>query len=234
MKLKKIKLKTPDPEQQWAFYTQVLGFEGEHLAEAIQLRIGESILAFSSVEDESHPYYHFAFNIPYNQFQEALDWLKSRVEVLQNEEGSEIVDFVNWNAYAIYFFDPAGNIVEFIAREDVPVRSQDDFSAASVISISEIGIAVADVAGAYEQLKNASGVPVYKAGSATFCPAGNPEGLFIIVDESDKIWYPTEKPALSFPLEAEFEQGGECYTMLSGKGTVDIQFFKEEEWAVEK
>lgn len=222
MKLKSIRLRTSDLEEQWAFYTQVLGFQGRRLPNAIQCATGESVLAFSEADDGDKPYYHFAFNIPYDQLEKALAWLNGRVEVLKNEEGHEVVEFSNWNAYAIYFFDPAGNVVEFIAREDIPVRSRENFSAASVIAISEIGISVDNVSGVYEKIKRASAVPAYIAGSATFYPAGNPEGLFIIVDRSDKIWYPTDKPALSFPLEAEFEEDGASYTIASREGKVRI------------
>ncbi|MCG8327317.1 MAG: hypothetical protein MI974_06505 [Chitinophagales bacterium] len=229
MHLKNLHLRTHKPEELWTFYTQVLGFEGKHMDNgvAILYNIGSSHLIFSTATDGSQPYYHFAFNIPYNQYEEALNWLKERVEVLKDENGNELIEFTNWEAYAIYFFDPAGNILEFIARKDIPFHSDEPFSIQSVLSISEIGIPVNDVPKVYEEIKSVSKIPPYKTGNATFFPTGNAEGLFILVNQSEKIWYPTQKKALSFPLYVEFEQEGTYHTMLSGEGKVMIQQAKD-------
>ena len=32
---------------------------------------------------------------------------------------ADVVDYSHWNAHSIFFFDPAGNVVEYIARHDL-------------------------------------------------------------------------------------------------------------------
>ncbi len=69
----------------------------------------------------------FAFNIPENQFREAKAWLASRVEIAR-PNGSDEIFYDDWNAHAVYFPDPGGNLVEFIARHNLPDRSEREFN----------------------------------------------------------------------------------------------------------
>lgn len=46
-----------------------------------------------------------------------------------------------------YFPHPAGNILEFIAREDLPAKAGEDFRPEDILHISEIGLVVDDVPG---------------------------------------------------------------------------------------
>ena len=82
---------------------------------------------FSSKEVEGDSYYHFAFNIPANKFSEAKVWAKERVSLLV-EEGEDEANFVHLPAHALYFYDPAGNIVELISRQSVSEDSTETFS----------------------------------------------------------------------------------------------------------
>lgn len=43
-----------------------------------QIQVGTSILEFTNENVVGEPYYHFAFNISANQFQEAKAWLKGK------------------------------------------------------------------------------------------------------------------------------------------------------------
>ncbi len=57
------------------------------------------------------------------------------------ERGQDDVHFTGDMAKAIYFEDPAGNIVEFIAREETtPNASEEEFTIGHVSGISEIGL----------------------------------------------------------------------------------------------
>ncbi len=211
MLINQLQLYTTKLEEQHRFYTRVLGFELlEKETDSFLLKAGHSQLRF--IQSEERHYYHFAFNIPSFQCREALQWLKERVEVLKDEQGNEIVDFVNWNAEAIYFFDSSGNIVEFIARKNLELSCPEEFSSKSISGISEIGLPTMEVAATFNFLKHritkaSSGgetLQKYWGDFENFCAAGDELGLFILVNQAEKLWYPTQTPALPFPFKINF------------------------------
>jgi hypothetical protein len=71
--------------------------------------------------------YHFAFNIPENQIRSAKEWLMPRTVLLKDEQGNDYFQHSGWNSEAVYFKDPAGNILEFIARHDLSNAVDGDF-----------------------------------------------------------------------------------------------------------
>ena len=153
MEIKLLTLQTNKLEMMKEFYAQQLGFSicGEN-PNRFQIQIGTSILEFTNEKVAGEPYYHFAFNIPANQFQEAKEWLKGKTTLLL-EDGEEEAYFSFWPAHACYFEDPAGNIVELIARSNENLNSESTFSVNSILNISEIGLIVKDAPIVGEQLK---------------------------------------------------------------------------------
>ncbi len=125
------------------FYSEILGLSLiEDKNEYFKLAVGSSHLIFTSgVEGE--PFYHFAFNIPSNKFREAKAWVKSKVE-LNHEDGKDEAHFTHLPAKSLYFYDPAGNIVEFISRQSVIKYDVAPFSQHSIINLSEISLTVDD------------------------------------------------------------------------------------------
>jgi catechol-2,3-dioxygenase len=146
--------------------------------------------------------YHFAFNIPTNQITEAKNWLERKGIKLLNFDNQDIIPFPNWNAQAMYFLDTTGNIVEFIARQDLPPSSPAQFSAHSILSISEIGLPVPEIKPVFEQINQNFSLPMYSKISnlTSFCAAGSSEGLLIIVP-LNRAWFPTQTINGVFPLE---------------------------------
>jgi catechol-2,3-dioxygenase len=96
------------------FYEMRLGIERvERSGERLAIEIGATQLKFARTG--GRPFYHFALLAPGNRFAELLEWAKERVELLPERDRGEVVcDFSTWRAYACYFHDPAGNIVELI------------------------------------------------------------------------------------------------------------------------
>ncbi|HEX3455217.1 MAG TPA: VOC family protein, partial [Gaiellaceae bacterium] len=88
-----------------AFYRDVLGLplDGDAIV------VGETRLSFEP--DDGGAFYHFAFLVPGDRFDATLAWAQERVELL-----GEIFEAEAWDARAVYFHDPAGNIVELIAH----------------------------------------------------------------------------------------------------------------------
>ena len=86
----------------------------------ITITAGETKLIFEEAQADQNPFYHFAFNIPSNKFEEAYEWAKDKVKLLWLKDyDSFIADFKNWHAKSFYFKDPAGNILEMISRFDL-------------------------------------------------------------------------------------------------------------------
>lgn len=184
MRFREIQLTTADPTGLTAFYQDVIGLPpaGTHAVQAGATRIG-----FVAGEPAT---YHFAFNIPENRITEAAAWLRERVPLVPYQ-GEEIVDFRAWNAHSIYFFDPAGNIVELIARHRLPNATSAPFGPEHFLSVSEMGLPVPAVAPVVEALAEHPGVPLWSGNRENFAAVGDEEGLFIVVPEG-RVWLMTE------------------------------------------
>lgn len=203
MEIKLLRLQTNELEIMKEFYTQHLGFSicGERL-NAFQIQVGTSILEFTNENVVGEPYYHFAFNIPANQFREAKEWVKEKATLLL-EDGEDEADFSFWPAHACYFEDPAGNIVEFIARYNVSPNSESPFSVNNILNISEIGLIVQDVPKVGEQLEK---VHIFERDndsitndSLNFMQENN-NGVFILLTSIGRRWLFSAKKSKVFPM----------------------------------
>lgn len=204
MEIKLLTLQTNKIEVMKEFYTQQLGFSlCSENSNHFQMQVGKSILEFTNEEVVGDPYYHFAFNIPSNQFQEAKEWLKGRTTLLL-EDGEDEADFSFWPAHACYFEDPAGNIVELIARYKENPKSESSFSVNSILNISEIGLIVKDAPMVTGQLKeinifDSDNDPV--TNSSLHFMQDNNNGVFIILTSVDRRWLFSEKKSKIFPMK---------------------------------
>lgn len=204
MKLKNLTLQT-HLDNLLEFYTGVL--------ELVQVgpnavQVGSSTLNFEPAEPGTTPFYHFAFNVPQNQLQEAKAWAEVRVPLIPDAKGEVLFHSETWDAHQFYFYDPAGNILELIARHTLPNASNEPFSSHSLLEISEIGIACPNVPAAVARLQMRTGAPLYHTQTNdSFMPLGDEHGLFIVVRQG-RIWFPdTGKAAMIAPFEATLESG---------------------------
>ena len=142
MHLKNITIKTARLEELKKFYSSQLALPVQEVEKSVAaIQIGESLLRIEET-NTGQPFYHFAINIPANKIEKAREWLEEKkIELLWMEDyKGEIADFVSWHAKSVYFFDPAGNIVELIARFDLNNSSPEQFSSRQFLCISEIGL----------------------------------------------------------------------------------------------
>lgn len=204
MEIKLLTLQTKKLKMMKEFYTQQLGFSicGEN-QNGFQIQVGTSILEFTNEKVAGEPYYHFAFNIPANQFQEAKEWLKGKTTLLL-EDGEDEADFSFWPAHACYFEDPAGNIVELIARYNENPNSESPFLVNSILNISEIGLVVKDAPIVGEQFKeinifDSDNDPVTNS-SLNFMQEIN-NGVIILLTSIDRRWLFSEKKSEIFPMK---------------------------------
>lgn len=219
MRISGLQLQTSNLAAQYHFYHDILNMPvlAESPAE-LTLQAGSTRLTFAQAARGEEPHYHFAFNIPPQQFAAAKTWLAARTPLLADRNGLDEFAFDTWAARAVYFRDPAGNIVEFIARAELPPDSQEAFSAACLLCVSEIGLTTDDVPAMARMLEARLGIAVYRgSASDTFTALGDAHGLFIIVQRGRE-WYPdTGTPAGFVPITAVIAPHADATTvMLSG------------------
>jgi catechol-2,3-dioxygenase len=218
MKIVDLHLVTHNLAAQHAFYARVLGFPVRSTGQsAITFGAGDSRLTFAQIPPgmtrEWSGAYHVAFTIPTNQFAEAKAWLVQRVPLITDEAGTDAFFFSKWNAHALYFADPAGNVMELIARHTLPNATDRPFDVHNILTISEIGLATENVQETTEVLRATLGVtPHHIQGSETFTALGDDHGLLIVVDQK-RAWFPeTGKTAGPMPVTATVAQGsGQTY-----------------------
>ncbi|NOT03389.1 MAG: hypothetical protein HOP27_02195 [Anaerolineales bacterium] len=213
MKITRLELQTTDLKEQALFYGETLELDTRIIAgNQVLIRAGATELAFTQAGEGQHCQYHFAFNIPENQFEIAKKWLAMRAEILADKDGGTILHSKSWNSDSLYFKDVSGNILELIARYEL----QNTSAKFEILSISEIGLATDDVPLLVNMLNEKSGLLPYKNESSdTFTAVGDADGLFIVVKQG-RIWYPnTGVPAQLLPVRVH-AQVEETKMILSG------------------
>jgi catechol-2,3-dioxygenase len=207
MHIRHLRLNSPNIAAQKQFFQQVLGLAIiEESSQHITIEAGTSRLTFQ--QSDNHQPYHYAFDIPENQFEQARQWLSEKVPILANCDGLSEFHFVDWNAHALYFHDADGNVAEFIARHNLPTARMMPFTGNSIIRISEVGLVTPHVIETVSALKKQAGLKPWRGyGSETFTAVGNEEGLLIVVREG-RPWRPTQDIFSTIaPLEIEIEGG---------------------------
>lgn len=209
MQINRVELCTNDLRATIGFYSGILGLEITAQDDSnVSFNAGSSVLQFRHSEESCR--YHFAFNIPCNQLQEALTWLSQKVNVIEVSPGNKIADFSSWNAEAVYFYDNNGNILECIARHDLQNQSDQPFGPAALESISEIGLVVDDPESYAASLADQYGLPYFSKWKLApdFVVLGDDHGLLIIVKKG-RGWYPTQEPSVDCPLAVECNDQGQ-------------------------
>lgn len=191
------------PEKLLPFYREVLGLPVVESAEGrFTVQAGYSSLTFvyQDSEGKEAPYYHYAINIPENKLDEAKRWIEAKVE-LGTENGADISYSELWDSHSVYFLDPAGNILELIARHTMDNAVDRPFDPKrDLLGISEMGLPTKDVPRAVDELE-ALGLPTYKRRDPVFNPVGDEGGIFIVVSPGRR-WHFTDLTAACFPFQA--------------------------------
>ncbi len=171
---------------------------------------GATRLTFDrSQPEQGRPFYHFAFNIPENKILLAREWQLKRTRIIQPPKHlrdssfpGDIVAFRNWNAHSIFFWDPAGNVVEYIARHDLANAAPGPFTGDDLLYVSEIGLVSDDVDSVAAELKATFELEQYRGGSAAFRAIGDEHGLFLAMKRGRPLGFGEARSADVFPVEA--------------------------------
>jgi catechol-2,3-dioxygenase len=209
------------------FYGSVLNLEiSSDNDDSFSVNAGASFIRFEKFAGNAKPFYHFAFNIPENKLSSAKKWMQSKAELIKSpEDGEDEFHFQSWNAHSIFFYDPAGNILEFIARHNLMNGTADDFTEKNILNVSEIGVPVKSLNKISDIMNQTYGIPLFSGDNETFSAMGNDNGLFIIVKNGRK-WFPDCPEAQIFPLSVKVNCG-----MMNGnysdESDLKIAFLKE-------
>jgi catechol 2,3-dioxygenase-like lactoylglutathione lyase family enzyme len=185
----------PDLED---FYGASLGIEHEEA----RFGIGPSKLEFAPAAGA--PFYHFALLVPGNRFDAALDWIRAHSELLPSTEtGGVVFPFDDWEAWACYFEDPAGNIVELVAHAGIDENEESgEFTGLELLGFSELGL-VGDKAAIARELEQLdlhlwTGTLDHPERLAFV----GEKGRTLILSPECRGWMPTGRAAENHPVEA--------------------------------
>lgn len=197
---KSITLHTHQLTEMRQFYLIDMQFsEIESTPDSFTFQVGASSLTF--MQSDKPATYHFAFNIFGNHIALAKNWLEGRV-VLNTEDGRDELYYKIFDADAIYFEDPAGNVVEFIGRRNR--KAADGFTTSSILDISEISITtpyVTDTARKLDEhdIHSRNDNPI-EPESLNFLGS---EDTYIILVPPNRRWYFSDMMSIISPLEIE-------------------------------
>src|SRR5690625_109830 len=186
------------------FYMNILELNiTDETEEAFSIDIGTSKLTFK--QSDKPCFYHYAINIPGNQFSMLKHRIKERIP-LNRERGIDEVYFSSFDADSMYFEDPAGNIIELIGRRKRDLFGNPTF-AESFFNISEVGIVSAHLDDLSEEFQDI-GLPL--RGTEISYDSVNffgREESFIVLVPPERKWYFSEQISEVFPLEIELTNG---------------------------
>lgn len=219
MRITELTLATSSPEELKKFYADLLGFDeiaAKSDSDGFSFQCGDTRMNF--VPGDRDAKYHFAFNVHPDKLPEAITWLQQRgVELVHSaEHRGFLIDFPDWWAKSVYFYDPAGNIAEIIARGALgPAGNTPKFSAKSITGVSEIGVVTDDVPAMREWISTAHGIHAFARNKNTddFSAMGDDHGLLLLVTAGRK-WYMGNFEAHHYPLAIVGDNGLREFRMI--------------------
>jgi len=222
MKIKKLNLYSHNLEAQKKFYHKQLGFEIKNKSSKhFSIQVGHTLLSFTASE-KPHKY-HYCFLIPSNHFETATHWLQNKIPLIVNDDGITQHQFKSWNAAAIYYYDPDGNVAELIVRYDLKNESTSEFGVDQFLSVNEIGVPTKDISKTHNLLLDKTNSPFWKGNLQRFGTNGTQDGLFLLINNTiKKTWFPTEVKTESAPFEATIEVEGIDYLVDFNEGVLKI------------
>jgi hypothetical protein len=187
-RIKQLSLRTAVPLNEMAdFYRDVLDMKVQLSQQQLIVEAGATKIQFTPAEAGTRPYYHFAFNIPENKILSARKWLGERTKLATTPVGAresgmpnDIRPFNHWNSHSLFFWDPAGNILELICRHDLKNSTSGEFRSDEIFYASEIGFVTEDVNKLAGNIRSTFQLNQYGGGGSSFRAIGDETGLLII------------------------------------------------------
>ena len=178
------------------FYTSLLELPlVSEQADRFTIRTGETTIRFIKTNEKyAAPFYHFAFNIPENKILKAREWQLKRTalsatpsQLIDSAYPKDIRHFQHWNAHSVFFWDPAGNLVEYIARHDLKNSAEGEFSSKDLLCASEVAFIVNDTEIIADEIRSSFNLNQYKGGDENFRAIGDENGLLLVIKKG-RVW----------------------------------------------
>ncbi|MGH7493957.1 MAG: VOC family protein [bacterium] len=209
-----------------SFYLDLLGLPVlEEKAGEFTFAGGQTAVTFAqALPGHGEPFYHVAFNIPENKILSAHDWQKPRSSLdrinanLRDPQFPEdVVHFRHWNAHSIFFWDPAGNLIEYIARHDLENSAAGAFTAKDILYASEIAFISEEVTNTAAEMRKALELGQYRGGDDRFRALGDEQGLLLVIIRGRRWGYEEKAPPTGiFPTVAEIRGAKPAQLALTG------------------
>ena len=176
------------------FYITTIGLSliDEH-TDNFTFKAGGTFIRFTKTNDAT-PFYHFAFNIPENKILKAREWQLKRTalsatpsQLIDEKYPKDVRHFQHWNAHSVFFWDPSGNLVEYIARHELRNSAEGEFTSKDILCASEIAFIVNDADNIADEIKSSFNLNQYKGGDANFRAIGDENGLLLIIKKG-RVW----------------------------------------------
>jgi len=169
-----------------------------------ELNFPANTLSVEETKTTDKPFYHFAFLIPYHTFDSAKAYVSKHV-ALNIENGKDEVSFAE-NIRSLYFYDPAGNVVEFIGKkEEDKEPDKQEFSEDAIHCLTEMSLVTANMEQTLMKLKQvglSDAIGSVDSNDLVFLFSDN-SSLLISPDGRD--WVFSDKPAEVFPQEIDIK-----------------------------
>lgn len=223
MRIVGLTLDCADLGAQEEFWAGTLGLEVARAGEVeMEVHLDSSVIRFRRTAPGTAPRHHFAINIPPGSIERAAAWVEERHELLAfpdylDEEVGATIVHADRGTPAVYFLDPAGNVVELIANERLGGDKREAagggavaeaaggppaFGAADLLDIAEVGIAAADPAATCDAIGDFLGEGILWGGAPDWLltAIGDARSV-VIVAPLDRGWIPVDLPARPAPTE---------------------------------
>ncbi|WP_083403450.1 VOC family protein [Curtobacterium sp. MCBA15_016] len=218
MHIRQVQLATRSLDDTVRFYER-LGCAVLADDDSVRVTVGASQLVFRELDGMTGAH-HLAFTIPTGTFADAKRRVAEVATVLGADGVDEFEGPAGWDSRSVYFEGPDRQLLELIERRELP--DGDAAPAAGqaapadghpaplaplLVSVSEVGIAVPDVPGAVEALRQHGLDPYADPPGPDFAPVGDVDGLLILVS-SGRQWFPTlDRAPSSAPVVVDLGLG---------------------------
>ncbi|MFS2030950.1 MULTISPECIES: hypothetical protein [unclassified Curtobacterium] len=187
--------------------------------DSVRVTVGASQLVFRELDGMTGAH-HLAFTIPTGTFADAKRRVAEVATVLGADGADEFEGPAGWDSRSVYFEGPDRQLLELIERRELPdgnaaptagqgapATGQAAPLAPLFVSVSEVGIAVPDVPGAVEALRQHGLDPYANPPGPDFAPVGDVDGLLILVSPGRQ-WFPTlDRAPSSAPVVVDLGLG---------------------------
>ncbi len=202
MRFQQVTLYTHLLQEQKKFFTEVLAFPLiQYSLSSFTVRIGWTALTFKRSNVSFH--YHFCFLLPKNSLQEAMDWMATKVPLIEIEAGRYTQFFPNWNASSFYFKDASGNLLECMEHYDLDNSKHGSFDNSFFLGLNELGMPTDSIPATNHQLETMLESRFWKGDMERFGTHGTAEGMFLLPNVAKKSkWFPTDEKIQISPFLA--------------------------------